>query len=94
MIAVDRGLVAMGVTQYTTVNSIVGGHIVTLGTESPNPFMFTTVDWKILSIMIVCRRCPSCCGMATFAIRWKFSTYVIWICRGIVFGSMTSITKC
>lgn len=81
----------VGMASGTSHLGIVGGVAVAIGTGAPLSIVFTTINRKILSIVVECGRRPGIFTVATGAIRRELSGGVVWICRLNVIRVMAPI---
>ena len=70
---------------------IVSGVAVAIGTGAPLSIVFTTINRKILSIVVECGRRPGIFTVTTGAIRRELSRGVVWIRRLNVIRVMAPI---
>ena len=80
------------VTSYASKLTIIIRVCVAFLTLIPFSLMLATIYWKILIIMVKCRRSPSIFIVTTCTICWKLQCYVIWICGGLIITIMAAYT--
>ena len=91
MVVINLGLIAMLMAIDATEDAIVAGGVA-FRTGIPFVFMFSTVNWKIHTVVIESCRFPGNLRVALCAVSRELCICVIGICRAIVIRQMTSYT--